>query len=323
MPGVGAPVRAHEPTPEPTRQYYGPLRICDANYAFDVSAGEGFVREGGYGYFPDLILSTGGYLSIGGYWTGDTGPSARYVHARGEIELQGQRLRRFEVKPPDGGSGFAYTAPGFAGSERFTIRSNRFDGSDRDRAILDRIVLGDRARQMCASVPLELRLLPERDQPEVSWLAPARHRGPLTICRAGLAFDVASEEEAMVGWGKDHLPFRIIAPARGTDIAGFEERVWRRTGEKDVLGPLSRDPRFVTGGSIRSLLWGQAPPSSRPDLVYAALWRRADSDPRSKQGVPALFFTFDRETTDAERQAFIARVRTQRPQDRCFAPDPS
>ena len=322
VPGTGAPVRAHEPASEPARQYYGPLRICDENFAFDVSAGEGFVREGGYGSFPDLILSTGGYLTIGGRWTGDSGPSARYVHARGEIELQGQTLRRFEVKPPDGGTEFAYTAPGFAGSERFTIRSNRFDGSDRDRAILDRIVLGDRARQMCASVPLELRPLPERDQPEVRWLAPARHRGPLTICRAGLAFDVASDEEAMLGWGKDHLPVRIVAFARSTDIAGFDERLWRRSGEKDARGSLSRDPRFVTETPL-VLLSGQVSPSGRFGIAYAALRRRADPAPSSKEGIPALFFTFDRETTDAERQAFIARVRTQHPSDRCFAPRPS
>lgn len=321
MLAAARPAPAHEPVPPDFYQAYGPLRICDGDLAFDVKENEGYIGSGDPSH---VIFWKDGALNVdqSHYNLEELKPRG---HARGEIELPGLRLQRLEIPPRYGSPAsiiYVHVKDLPKGFRILKIESGLFEGSERDRALLERIAFGDRARQMCASVPLELQPVPQRNQLEVSWLSPARHRGPLTICRAGLTFDVASGEEAMLGWGKDQPAFRIVAGDRSTDIAGFDELLLRRAGEKDAKGSLSRDPRFVTGTPpvLRSV---QVPPSSRPGRVHVALWWRADPETYWKEGVPALFFTFDRDTTKAERRAFIARVRTQRPQDRCFAPDPS
>jgi hypothetical protein len=215
---------------------------------------------------------------------------------------------------------YLYTATAGANSWRYTVESDQFDGSDRDLAILERIAFGDRGRQMCAAVPDGLRPGPERETNDVIWLSPTRHLGPLTICVAGLAFDVGPGEAALLPWRmRESKFFRLFAGDRRIDVAGLDERVWRRGGEPDVQGPVSSDPRFVTGKvASLPLLSPVGYLSHVADAQVVVLWRRADAKPGLPHGLSPVGFTFDRPTGEAEIETFIKRLRTQRPEDLCF-----
>ena len=326
--GLPGPVRAHTPVPPPRFEYYGPLRICDGAFAFDVRDGEGYIKEG----YPDsnptyLILSNGGYLKLGSPWLYDAEALKPFAHLTGVIELPTQRLQRFEMRTATGEPHsvvYLYSAKAGANSWKYTVESDQFDGSDRDLDILERIAFGDRGRQMCAAMPDGLRPGPERETNDVIWLSPTRHAGPLTICAAGLAFDVRPGEAALLPWPRFSAFFRIVAGDSRIDIAGLDERVWRRGGEPDVQGPVASDPRFVTGKVVHlPILSPIGTLSHRADAQVFILWRSADAKPSLPHGQSHVGFTFDGAISEAEGRAFIQRLRTRRPEDKCLSAEPA
>lgn len=322
---------ARTPAPPERHEYYGPIRICgeiargEANFAFDVHDSEAYIVEGDPDWrLTHLVLSGGGYLKIGDPSPYDEEPMRQFVRPRGDVEVPGKGLRRLQTVSPAGATGaflYVYTTEHKGHPFKSTIESSFFDGSGRDRSVLERIAFDDRAREMCAAVPDHLRAGPERERPEAFWLSPERHKGPLTVCTAGLAFDVGPGEAALLPWRWRQMWgfFRVVAGDGHTDIGGLEERVWRRGGEPDVKGPVALDPRFRRRSAGRSPSWvPNRILTSGPDSPLVLLSRRADAQPDPPDGKEPVSFTFDRPSTEADRQAFVERLRTQLPGDRCL-----
>jgi hypothetical protein len=68
MLGFGAPARATTEPPPERFEYYGPVRICDRGFAFDVREGEGYLKQG-YSYsWTHFIMWNDGYLNLGQPW---------------------------------------------------------------------------------------------------------------------------------------------------------------------------------------------------------------------------------------------------------------
>ena len=208
---AGSAASARTPVVEPTRSYYGPLRACHPLFAFDVRAGEGYLDSGG-----EHILRFGDhYLSAGRRWFLADPIYRDIVRPLGTLELPGvgtlERIALSSRSAPGTAIVYLYDTRDGGPFPRMEIRSDAFDGSARDVALLGRIMFGEAGRGMCAAVPQELRARPEREDADAFWVRPDRPAGPLTLCWAGLAFDVRAGERAIRFWHPEWQLFGLPA----------------------------------------------------------------------------------------------------------------
>lgn len=313
---LAAPAAASLPIIPPPNAYYGPLRVCADRFAFDVEEGEGYIQDGNV----HSLLSRRFNLGIGEGWIYGDESFRDIVHPRGELELPGAgRLQRIEHSSRNApGSYILYL---WVSGERGpfpvkTIHSDAFDGSDRDRTILERIAFGERARAMCAAEPDPMRPRPRRESAvvEAQWLDPLQHPGPLTVCMSGLAFDVAGGEAAVLPWSRHSTFFRILAGGRATLVYFYPPG--RLGAETAVAGPLAASPEFELREGAGAI--GPGIVIEGDGVRHVRLLRRAEMNAERPETVARATFLFDGAATEAERNALIARLRVQRPDDRCF-----
>ena len=314
--GLASPGVATVPPPVPMDSYYGPIRVCEPLFAFDVREGEGYVHGG------HTIWTRGAAHGIGDRWIYAGDEYRDIVRPLGEIEMpEIGRLERVALSSRNAsGTNIIYLFDTHDRSRwpKLMISSTAFDGSEHDREILGRFAIGERARAMCPA-PQELRPDPQRENSDARWLDPTEHRGPLTICMGGLAFDVGAGETALLPWRRDWFFFRIVSDVRRVNVEGHFPSVLQRGGPPPVQGSLASDPRFVVQE-------GSPPPSIHavrvlrfsPGSLQVRLLRRADLEAYGPDGGSPVIFMFDGPTAETERLAFIGRLRTQRPDDACL-----
>jgi hypothetical protein len=304
------PVAASLPDPPESHDYYGPVRACGEGYAFDAREGEAFSDVGA----THALFFPGGMLFLESWIYGGVDMS-KAAEPLGSVALPGgAHLTRLRVTWPDRAPEIVYHYDRKTGPLPIVaIHSNRFDGSARDLALLGRIAFGPAAKGLCASIPERLRLSPQRDDPDAEIFDPRRRPGPLTICFAGLAFDVRASEAALLPWFPLLKHFRLVGRnGRATDV---DVRLW---------SPLPRLRPGVPLGRSREveLMDGYIPTSRR----LPGLEEERKAHLRLVQKGPAGFatgsdpqaqFAFDPAIGEAERRAILSRLRGQRPADRC------
>lgn len=324
---LAAPATANVPPPIPIFTYYGPLRHCGEGYALDAGTGEAMlvigmgdatVRFGrhtlgvsrmpsGYGVITDpAIIRRTGTLTVPG-----VGAFERYRVSAGTPDS----VRVTYLRDP---------GDGVARSRWMEISSSAFDGSDGDRAVLRRVAFGERAAAMCADVPAALRPSADRLRADAFLMREPRYRGPFTWCWSAMAMDVAAGEEAVLPWTPDANRFAIVAPALEVAVAGDFRSGSSPTGAlpTGVLGPLLPYAMHFTLGTgsrysgSHTYVRAGAVATNLARLVANRDIRTIGPDPG-----PGLNFAFSRAVTDAERDAFIGRVRARGPSDPCFDPD--
>jgi hypothetical protein len=315
---LAPPAGASLPLPPPSHAYYGPLRVCAGLFAFDVEEGEGYVEDGN----RHTLLSHRFALGIGESWIYADESFRDIVHPRGELELPGAgRLQRIDHSSRNApGSRILYL---WDSGERGpfpikTINSDAFDGSERDRAILERLAFGERARAMCEAAPDPLRPRPQPENAivDAQWLEPREYRGPLTVCMSGLAFDVAGGEAAVLPWSRHSTFFRILAGGRAAIVHLYPPG--RLGAEPANAGALAANPDFELRDGPAAMGWWPGIGFERDGMHHVRLLRRAEMTAERPETTARATFLFDAAATETERNALIARLRVQRPDDRCF-----
>lgn len=315
---AGSAASARTPMMEPTRSYYGPVRACHPLFALDVRAGEAYLDSGG-----EHILRFGDhYLSAGRRWFLADPIYRDIVRPLGTIELPGvgtlERIALSSRNAPGATIVYLYDTRDGGPFPRMEIRSDAFDGSARDVALLGRIMFGEAGRAMCASVPEELRARPEREDADAFWVRPDRPAGPLTLCWAGLAYDVRAGESAIRFWHPEWQLFGAASGATRVTISGSFASL-RDPAGRIFSGSLAASPAF----EVRAA--GQAPalpPAMRSGEgsvpVFARLLRRLHLPHPDLQPVGGVAFAFSGPATPADIAAFIARLRPRTAGDTCF-----
>ena len=313
---AAAAVLAHGPAapslPEipPDRHYYGPLRGCARGVAFDVREGEAFSDNGGL-HFP------GGGLLVEG-WIYSGMDMSDIVRPLGTVELrEGVRLDRIRLSSRNApGSEIVYLHDTRARSPFpiLSIRSNLFDGTDRDLGLLGRLAFGEAASALCASMPEPLRQTPERENPDAGWLDPQVHPGPLTICSKDMAFDVASGDSALLPWSPRWPSFRVLAGGRQVDV----DLLYRAyLPDLPGNGPLAESPGILRVESPQTPLSGPVPDDGSGPL-YIRLVAPDARGQRPPEQMPGLVFAFDRAVSAEGRSETVRRLRWRLPGDTCF-----
>jgi len=315
------PAGASTPTARPMHTYYGPIRICTPLFAFDVRAGEGYWDTG-----REQVVRFGRHsFTFGEPWLVLEGPQYRdFVRPMGTLVVPGiGTLERVELTARNQGGPYivylydtGYRGPG----GKMLIRSDLFDGSDRDLALFERLAFGERRNAMCAAIPDALRPRPDREDSHAFWVSQARHAGPLTMCWSGLALDVRRGEAVIPFWqdlGLFGVATRRFKVTIGGSLAAPFEPGWRRVG-----GSLAAHSEF----QVRQ-------DNSSPDAIPPALRDPDGSEPRRVRLVrPAedpdhhpyggVGFAFSGRISDAGIAAFVRRLRLRTSRDTCFEARP-
>ena len=325
---ASAPIAANTPPPVPMFSYYGPVRHCGDGFALEARAGEGLIVVGGF----DAMLRIGRHnLGVSRFTAGYaivTDPAI--IRQTGTLTIEGVgTLARYRVsagQPDDARVTYLFDPGGGVDrARRIEIGSDLFDGSERDRAMLARVAFGDHAKAQCEAVPPALRPTPERVQADAFLMRGARYPGPLTVCWAHLALHAVAGESVVLPWDPDQNRFALVAPGLSVGITGDFRSGANRTGAPlaGVAGALLGLPPYygiVAGsnhvGVVFDYMPTGTPVTNRARLVAVADVRMLGPDPG-----PGLTFTFSRPLPDAERDAFIGRVRVRATSDHCFDPD--
>lgn len=306
---VGPPIIAHS--------YYGPARVCDGPYAIDVRPDEAYTRAGS----SRIVRSRGGDISWESWlYSGDQ--YRDIVHPKGEIALStGVHLKRIELwsrNSPERRIVYLNDTHDGGPFPITQISATGFDGSDRDKALLDRLAIGEGAKTLCAAVPAALELRPDREDAKADAFGPDRPRGPLTVCWTHLAIDLRPDEQAILPWRADLEIFGIVERHGTTAINGSFRTGGRLEGRPGVAGVLLDSERFT----IRK----QLPPMSAfsfgspSDAQFYRLLSRADIAAIGENPGPGVTVAFDHPVTDDEAAALIHRVRAQSATDHCYRP---
>lgn len=302
------------PEMPPIHHYYGPVRMCEPGtspfYAVDVLPGEAVTIQGG-----DIsIQREGGGLGIhriAGPGVSRILPEA--VEPLGEIPFPNAGiLQRIRI---EGGVRYRIDAENNRYSGWVEIGSTGFDGSDRDLVEIRRIKFGPEARAACADIPEPLSPTPEREDYMALWLSPRPHAGPLTICLDHVAFDVRDDETALLPWHKFALARvdsgdRLVALTAGLHPLG-SPNAW-----PSLAGPVVDDPRFIAIPSTDSTMGNMLLPN--PPAIEVRIMTRADRDRFGPEGGGHVTFSFARDTGEADRAAFVRRLRPRVSDDRCY-----
>jgi hypothetical protein len=316
------PARARTPVMAPTHAYYGPLRICDRLFAFDVRAGEGYL-DGAWGH---IVRFGGRYLGVGQRWL-YAGESFRdIVRPLGTLDLPGAGLlERIELgsrNGPDKTIVYLHDTHDGGPYPKMEIRSDAFDGSERDLTLLNRVVFGDRARAMCADPPEALRPRPEREDANAMWVRPDRPAGPLTLCWAGLALDVRSGEAAIPSWRHDWDRFGVAAGGGWTVAMTGRFQILRDQAGRPFEGPLAVLPDFdvrevapMQSGVAQFTLGN--PAATRT----VQLSRKVDVPNLGPRLIAGVTFAFNGPATPADIADLVGRLRPRLPGDICLEED--
>jgi len=315
------PAGASTPTALPIHAYYGPIRICTPLFAFDVRAGEGYWDTG-----REHVVRFGRHsFTFGEPWLLLDGPQYRdFVRPMGTLDVPGiGTLERVELTARNHGGPYivylydtGYRGPG----GKMLIRSDLFDGSDRDLALFERLAFGERRNAMCAEIPDRLRPRPDREDSDAFWVSQARPAGPLTLCWSRLALDVRRGEAVIPFWhdtesfGVATRRFRVTI---GGNFAAPFEPGWRR-----VEGSLAAHSEFQVRQDVSS------PPAIPPALRVpdgseprrVRLVRLAEDPEHHPYG--GVGFAFNGRINDAGIAAFVRRLRLRTPRDNCFEGTP-
>lgn len=315
------PAAASIPTALPMHTYYGPMRICTPLFAFDVRAGEAYLDTG-----REQVVRFGRHsFTFGEPWLVIEGPHYRdFVRPMGTLDVPGiGPLERVELTARNHGGPYivylhdtGYRGPG----GKMMIRSDLFDGSDRDLVLFERLAFGERRNAMCAEIPDELRPRPDREDSDAFWVSQARHAGPLTLCWSALALDVRRGEAIIPFWhdtGLFGVATRRFRVTIGGNFAAPFEPGWRR-----VRGALAAHPEFQVRQDVSSPAAIppplRAPVGSEPRRVrLVRLAEDPDHHPYSGVG-----FAFSGRINDAGVAAFVRRLRLRTPRDTCFEATP-
>ena len=312
---TGGPPATAVPPAIPSASYYGPVRICEPHFAFDVRSGEGYLAQSGH-----TIWAPGAIFTIGNRWIPELSRDTT-VQPLGMLELpDGVQLERVALSSPyapDRRIVYLHDTGERTPWPKMMIWSTAFDGSDRDRAWLDRIAFGSRALALCPP-PQELRPEPARDNPDAQYLNPTGHRGPLTICMADLAFDVGAEETVFLPWRSSSRFFRIVADGRSINVEGLFPDIQARVGPPAIEGSLARDPRLELVHNPPLFPFPMGVLRVDPEAYRIRLLPRIRRAMFGPNGGPAVAFTFEGASSEAGRLAFVERLRTQRPDDVCL-----
>lgn len=315
------PAGAIPAAPRPMHTYYGPIRICTPLFAFDVRAGEGYWDTG-----REQIVRFGRHsFTFGEPWDLLDGPQYRdFVRPMGTLDVPGiGTLERVELTARNHGGPYivylydtGYRGPG----GKMQIRSDLFDGSDRDLALFERLAFGERRNAMCAEIPDRLRPRPEREDRDAFDVSQARPAGPLTVCWSRLALDVRRGEAVIPFWqdlGSFGVATRRFRVTIGGNLAAPFEPGWRR-----VEGSLAAHPEFQvrqdnsSPAAIPPAL--RTPDGSEPRRVR--LVRLAENPEQHPYG--GVGFAFSGPVSDAEMAAFVRRLRLRTARDTCFEATP-
>jgi hypothetical protein len=319
---LSGPGRANTPVMAPMRAYYGPLRICDRLFAFDVRAGEGYL-DGAWGH---VVRFGGHYLGVGQRWL-YAGESFRdIVRPLGTLDLPGvgllERIELGSRNGPDKIIVYLHDTGDGGPYAKMEIRSDAFDGSERDLALLNRVVFGDRARAMCADVPEALRPRPEREDANALWVRPDRPAGPLTLCWAGLALDVRAGEAAIPAWRHDWDRFGVAGAGGWTVSVTGRFQILRDRAGRPFEGPLAALPDFDVRevGAMQADLssFTLGPPAGTRTVQLS---RRVDVPNLGPRLIAGVTFAFSGPATPADIADLVGRLRPRLPDDICFEED--
>jgi hypothetical protein len=316
---LAAAAPAHVPLLPPLRNYYGPLRICDPRLAFDVREGEGYLASGG----EHVVRFGGRYLEFGRPWLYADESYRDIVRPLGTLALPGtgllERIELSSRSSPEKVIVYLYDTGGGGPFAKIEIKSDAFDGSERDLALLSRILFGDRARAICAEVPEALRVRPEREDARAFWVRPDRPAGPLTLCWAGLALDLRESEAAIPAWRRDWDRFGVVSGGFTVAVSGRFAWLRDRAG-RPYDGALAASPDFALRDTGR-VAPGSVPAFSLGDAAavhYVELARRVDVPNLGPRFISGVTFAFSGPATATDISAFVGRLRPQRAGDRCF-----
>ena len=140
-----SPVRAQEEWPRDTK-FQGPMRFCAYAFAVDVAAGEvATVRDPGV----DFTIT---YLESGDRWLGVyQGNHPQTSDKKIERTRFFRDLRVDRMTAADGATSYlVHALPEGRVPVLLHLFSNQFDGSEADKAILQRFTFGDLAKTGCA-----------------------------------------------------------------------------------------------------------------------------------------------------------------------------
>ncbi|MBV9931207.1 MAG: hypothetical protein JO013_09715 [Alphaproteobacteria bacterium] len=312
---VPAPGATTLPVPPEPRDYYGPVRACGDGFAFDAGPGEAYSDAASV----QALLVPGGTLYLES-WIYRGIDLSKVVVPLGAVELPGgPRLARLRVSWPDRPSEIVYHYDRGGGPlPILAIHSNRFDGSARDVDWLGRIAFGPAAKALCTSLPPSLRPSPERDDADAETLDPRPRAGPLTLCFAGLAFDLLAGETARLPWFPELKRFRLADRAgRRTDV---DLRLWSPLARPRAGAPVTENPQVA-------LMDGYLPTSRRGYTLQEDRKAHLRLVQKGAGGVasgsdPQAQFAFDPAIGKEERLAMVARLREQGQADRCLGDRP-
>ncbi|MEA3029852.1 MAG: hypothetical protein QOG13_1177 [Sphingomonadales bacterium] len=309
------------PLPPPTYYHYGPVRICYPLYAVDARAGEGVIHDGS----RVTIRTPGHRFSFGA----DDGMDAQIARGEarplGELDLTGiGRFQRVELFPSNGaGRRIVYLSEIGRPPARIGIFADSFDGSAADEALLRRVALGERVREMCAAVPEGLDPQGRAQDWHANWFAPARWPGPMTLCMSHLAFEVRAGEAAILPWDADANRYGIETPAFSVGVAGGFASSIDPGGLIDFDGPIAADPRFeLRAGNSAALSGDLVTFAPDAETRWMRLLRKSDiaAFGHPEPG-PGLTFGFSAAASEADIAAFAGRFRARRPNDHCLEPE--
>lgn len=319
---------ANTPPPIPMFSYYGPVRHCGDGFALEARRGEGLIVVGEFEAALRLGRHNLGVSRITGGYAVVTDPAI--IRRTGTLAVEGVgtfvRYRVSAGQPGDARVTYLFDpGGGIDRAHQIEIGSDLFDGSDVDRTLLSRVALGDRATALCAAVPDTLRPTSERVRPDAFLMRETRYPGPLTVCWAHVALDVAAGETVVLPWDPEQHRFALIAPGLEVGIAGD----FRSGSDLDgalpggVVGSLLPFfTHFTIGAGSRGGWTGdQFMRAGVPVTNRARLLANRDIKAIGPEPGPGLSFGFSRPLPDADRDAIIGRVRTQTAPDHCFDPD--
>lgn len=306
------------PPPIIPHAYYGPLRVCTDRFAFDVAAGESYEVEGG----SYMLHFPGGGLTVES-WIYSGMDMSDIVRPLGFADLESgpqlQRIRLFSRNAPGSEIVYLYHTGVRSMFPILSIRSNRFDGSENDLVLLRRLVLDEDIRKHCADVPQSLQLTAERENLDAGWLDTREHRGPLTVCLAGLAFDVGPGELLVLPWTAKSWPrFRMIqGEGRHVD---FDFLLWKPLTAAPT-GPLADDSAFALTEGRVGINWTGFTPDRADGPQHMLLIQRDPTGARALPVMPHAVFSFDPEIGADERMAIVRRLRAQKAGETCIPTD--
>lgn len=237
------------PPPLPAYSRYGPVTQCVNGYRIAVTEAEAVTLDQG------LIVVNDDYLLFL-----DAERTERAATDRPEaVEMPGiGRTMRYRVAADHGRMGLVndgrviteYVLPAVDGGSAVLVRSPRFDGSERDLALLARVAPVDPAGDRCG----EFQAPDYAGQtPAALYWSPVQRPGPAFHCQGNIGFAIAAGETYQLTWSRDsawsryrsngleltlrgpNVPASRYRRARGPVEAGYDQNIRDLGGMSELL----------------------------------------------------------------------------------------